>query len=82
VSALLTHKAVAAKLGMSGQALRQAGYRGAIPLVPITPDISGRKDLLYVEEEVEAYIQSLIDKRAERLKKRKNPAAVVPVNFR
>jgi len=60
---LLTHKEVAARLAMKPAALRMALYRGQVPLKPIFPEVSGRKGILYLESEVDAYIQSLVEAR-------------------
>lgn len=60
---LLTHKEVAGRLAMSPQALRMALYRGQVALQPIYPDVSGRRDILYLESEVEEYIVGLAASR-------------------
>ena len=79
---LLTSKQVAERLGMSTQALRVAGYRGYLPFKPLTPDITGRRSLLYVEAEVDEHLQSLVAKRESRLVQTKNQFGAVPVGFR
>lgn len=78
---LLTSKQVAARLGMTTQALRVAGYRGNLPFKPLTTDITGRRSLLYVESEVDDHLQSLVAKRESRLVQTKNSLGGVPTGF-
>lgn len=79
---LLTSKQVAARLGMSTQALRVAGYRGYLPFKPLTPDITGRRSLLYVESEVDEHLQGLVAKRESRLAATGNAMGCIPVSLR
>lgn len=78
---LLTSKQVAARLGMTTQGLRVAGYRGYLPFKPLTTDITGRRSLLYVESEVDDHLQSLVAKRESRLVQTKNSLGGVPTGF-
>lgn len=79
---LLTSKQVAARLGMTTQALRVAGYRGYLPFKPLTPDITGRRSLLYVESEVNEHLQSLVAKREIRLAATGNAMGCIPAGLR